>query len=181
MVQYVGKFLTRTLRAVGPMFNSSAVREVGAKRGRRIVPRLSDDAAPPEGTRDPVWFPKGGYRCIRCLRSGATLQILKAAQCKPGVGHRVWTVGQFVFCSVCGAYSEHNTQKLGHDCRGSCPRGSVSWDRLRKLWSGRHPRSGAELLGAGCGQRPTPFGSFALDHKFKGLEVLPGFEEEDEA
>ena len=119
-------------------------------------------------------FPKGGYRCIRCLRSGGTIQTLKAAPCKPGAGHRVWTVGQIVFCSVCGAYSEHNTHKLGLSCHGSCPRGSVTWYRLRKLWEGRHPQSGAELQGAGSGQRPTPFGAFALDYKFKDLEVLPG-------
>ena len=169
---YVCKYICRTLRAVGPPASTVSARDVETRGRRRPPPRLTADEEAPAGEHDIVQF-AGKLRCVRCLRVAKVAKTLRQAPCRPAVGHRLWCVGPFTFCSSCGAHSCDNTQLLAVDCRGHCERGSSTRARLDHLWSGNHPRTGAKLPFGSGPKAPTPFGGFALDVKFGGLEVLP--------
>ena len=84
-------------------------------------------------------------RCSLCLASADTANVLCKAPCRStGASreHIVWTAGDFVFCTKCGAHSAVRTNGLSHSCLGG-PASDSGRDRRNRLLKGRHPITNA--------------------------------------
>ena len=104
------------------------------------------------------------WRCSRCqryARNKSTLEALERTARVPLFGaargatpslprvhssHRIRRPGPITWCTMCGAYSSNRSFALRQCCPGTCPSDTRS-QRLRQLVIGRHPITGAWLLG----------------------------------
>jgi hypothetical protein len=87
----------------------------------------------------------GKERCVRCLLPS---ELARGKCCRPAgtLGHSLVCTESCVACVRCGAYAMQAVKLLGGPCGGrlkDAGRGS-GW-RLRRILSGRHPRTGAFL------------------------------------
>jgi hypothetical protein len=86
-------------------------------------------------------------RCSRCMASAELVETLCKYPCKreeEDRGHTIWTVGEFIFCSRCGAHSARRAQGLTHSCHG-IPSSTSADYRRKRLLDGKHPTTGAEI------------------------------------
>ena len=110
--------------------------------------------SPPKGTK--LVVPKlnrhvittsleGQARCCRCLKlanGGAC-----AGPCVPR-GHRqhlLCSIGEGLFCGICGAYSFSRTRKLAQACGGHPVARSGTDVYLQRMLNGRHPVTRRDL------------------------------------
>ena len=136
--QYAWTYLARALRTVMPASSAVSARDSQTRRRRRRPPRFTADELVPEGEHGIVLI-AGKLRCVGCLRVTKMAKTLRAAPCWPAVGHRLWSIGPFTFCGVCGTHSCDKAQLLAADCRGQSARGTIGRVRLHRLWEGCHP------------------------------------------
>ena len=111
----------------------------------------------------------GMWRCSVCLRTSKRQATFAREACRAGWAHRLWQVGQYIFCASCGGYSKQRRVLLRTGCRGRLGPGRGA--RLRRLWAGRCPTTDVFL-----GERPAFYGAEASD---RSLGSLGQFDVED--
>ena len=81
----------------------------------------------------------GQARCCRCLRLANGGFVNGPCIPQGQVPHLLCSLGEGLFCSVCGAYSFSRTRKLAQACRGHPVAKSGADVYLQRLLGGRHP------------------------------------------
>ena len=86
----------------------------------------------------------GRLRCTLCLATATTDMQMPCGGCIWAKGHDMWQVQQFLFCNLCGAYTELRLGKLIGICNES-PWSCHSERSRKRLRDGRHPTTSACL------------------------------------
>ena len=86
----------------------------------------------------------GRFRCMLCMRSSQTEDILRRAPCAGSNGHVICVAGPFHFCASCGAYSKEASRLLLGPCRGQLQLQKSPWHKkaLSRLRLGVCPITG---------------------------------------
>lgn len=137
----------------------------GTRHGRKATPAEVAAAErmgplPERKGHCPVWGPDG-ERCSRCYRPA---KLGMSGRC-PGerrwtdqahASHRLFTAGHVLFCMCCGRYADERCQ-LRTECKGA-PHSTAAEDRRRRLRSGKHPMTGADLGAPAAARRVRKVG-----------------------
>ena len=101
----------------------------------------------------------GRLRCTLCLATATTDMQMPCGGCIWAKGHDMWQVQQFLFCNLCGAYTELRLGKLIGICNES-PWSCHSERSRKRLRDGRHPVTRAVI---GQAAPVSRFGCAAVD------------------